>query len=229
MTLSLKNPPERLVYEDGSTRLELRLARVAHAEALVEAIEESEAELGAFMTWVHEPQTLEVQRDRLEKLESAPGEGGALVFHLFEAPDGPLLGCLGLMNQRTLNPRALEIGYWVRTSAAGRRLATLATQCAVVFGFEWLGLQRMQCGFNEGNAGSARICENVGFTEEARLRYFATQPTEATRAKGLRTQPYNVLCALFADDRPRLDWYQDVFGALRVEDQNGEAVLPHSV
>jgi RimJ/RimL family protein N-acetyltransferase len=228
MTLSLNNPPGRVVYEDGGRRLELRPARVAHAAELVEAITESEAELAAFMTWVHLPQTLELQQERLEKLESRSGVGAALVFHLYDHAEGPLQGCLGLMNQRTLNPLALEIGFWIRTSAAGRGIITLATQCAVVLGFECMGLERIQCGYNEGNMGSARVCQKVGFLEEARLRYFDTQPTDETRAKGFRTQPYNVLCALFPDDRSRLNWYPGVSGALTVESEEGTVVWPPS-
>ncbi|HJM56641.1 MAG TPA: GNAT family N-acetyltransferase [Planctomycetota bacterium] len=225
MTLSFDNPPSLLRHDDGQRQLILRLARVDDAEAVVEAAQESLAALREFMPWPHFPQTVEVQRKRLAGLEEGHGTGGDIVFHLFEEEGGPFVGCIGL-HRRALNPRAFEVGYWVRTSAAGRGIATLAARCAVVLGLEYFACQRIQCVYNEANAASGRVVKNVGFAEEGRLRLFEDQPTDEMRSNGYKAQPMAVMNALFSEDRERLDWYPGVRSALTVLDRNGSVALP---
>ena len=137
-----------------------------------------------------------------------------------------LVGCIGLMGARVLNPLGLELGYWTRSSAAGRGLMTLGAKCAVVLAFECMGFERVQCGFNENNVASQRVCEKVGFKEEARLRFFEQQPTDELRAQGYRLGPRTVMSALFRDDRPNLPWYPATAGALSAMDAQGALGWP---
>jgi RimJ/RimL family protein N-acetyltransferase len=226
MTLSFYNPPSLLRYDDGERELILRPARFSDAEEVVEALQESMAELRAFMPWAHAPQTVAIQQERLQAIEATFGSGGDIVFHLYEHQNGAFVGCLGLHAKRSLNPHSFEIGYWTRTRAAGRGIVTLATQCAVVFGFECFGAQRIQCGYNEANAGSARVNEKVGFIKEGRLRAFELQPTAQMQADGCQMLPHMVMSALFPEDRARLDWYAGVASHLTVLNEVGRLVGP---
>ena len=122
----------------------------------------------------------------------------------------------------------MELGYWLRTGETRQGIMTLAVKSMVVIGFDVLDMQRIQCGYNEANGASARVCAKVGFVEEARLRYYQQQPTEETREQGYRVEPYNLLCALFDEDRPRLDWYERVRSRLRVVDASGATVWTHT-
>ncbi len=54
--------------------------------------------------------------------------------------------------------------YW------GRGCATAAIGLAVQYGFDQLNLNRLQAGYVDGNAGSARALEKNGFTVEGRRR-----------------------------------------------------------
>ncbi len=226
MTLSFNHAPSRVHYDDGQRQLILRPAHLSDAPELVAALHESLAELRQFMPWAHFPQTIQVQEKRLKELEADHGSGGDIVFHIFEREDGPYLGCIGLHGSRVINPLGFEIGYWTRTSAAGRGLITLATQCALVLGFECFGSQRIQCGYNEENKASERVNQKVGFSHEARLRYFEPQPTDEMRANGCQMGPSMVMTALFEDDRSRLDWYPAVSAALTVYGPEGSVVWP---
>lgn len=225
MTLSFDNPPSLLRHDDGQRQFILRLARADDAEVMVEAAEESLAALREFMPWSHSPQTVEVQRKRLAGIEEGHGAGGDIVFHLFGEEGGPFVGCLGL-HRRALNPRAFEVGYWVRTSAAGQGIATLATRCAVVLGFECFDCQRIQCVYNEANTASRRVSSKVGFAEEGRLRLYEDQPTDEMRSNGFKAQPMAVMNALFSEDRDRLEWYPGISSALTVLDGSGSVVWP---
>ena len=84
MRLSFDHPPSLVRYEDERRQLILRPARVDDAAAIFEAIEESMAALRQFMPWSHLTQTLEGQRERLVQLDAGYGEGGDVVFHLYE-------------------------------------------------------------------------------------------------------------------------------------------------
>jgi ribosomal-protein-serine acetyltransferase len=217
----LQDLPDEIRYDDGSRALRMRRARSADAEMLIEAFEESVPELRAFLPWSHFPQSVEQQRVRLTEIEEGRGPKGVNPFHILDSSGERLLGCLGWNTSRTLNSRAAEIGYWMRTSAAGQGLMTLATQCMVVVGFEVLHMERIQCGYNVANLGSKRVCDKVGFHESRRFRLFQEQPTVETRRQGYIAEPDNILCALFHDDPPRLDWYEQVRSSLTVLDPEG--------
>ena len=216
MTHVFEAPPSMLRYDDGQRRLVLRPARVADTEEVVAAIAESLAELRAFMPWAHMPQTEAVQRRRMTELEAELGQGHDLILHLFEGEGGPFVGCLGLHGARSLNPMCAEIGYWVRSGCTGRGIVTLAVRCAIVYAFETLGLNRIQCGYNEANLASARVNAKAGFEVEGRLRFFEGRPTAQARADGSRMGPCTVMTALFPEDRGRLTWYSEVAASLTV-------------
>ena len=179
--------PERILFDDGARALELRRARPADAPALVEAILDSLDALRAFMPWSHDAEnnTVAAQTARLEGVAAAWDAGREFIWHLYRRDGGGwrLSGSIGL-HPRCLNPRGLEIGYWVRSEAAGRGLCTLATRMIVLAGFEAMGLERVQVGCDRANAGSLRVIEKVGFTFEGLLRGALALPGPALRAGG---------------------------------------------
>jgi ribosomal-protein-serine acetyltransferase len=63
-----------------------------------------------------------------------------------------------------------NLGYWVRTSATGRGVATAAALLAARLGFEDLGLQRIEIVAAVGNLPSQRVAEKVKAKREAVLR-----------------------------------------------------------
>jgi ribosomal-protein-serine acetyltransferase len=214
------HPPPTLRYADETRSLVLRPARVADAPALIEAFEESREALKEFMPWAHMENTVPQQEERLAECEKAHMDGGDVVFHLFDEDGGRILGCAGL-HYRTLNQRGVEIGYWVRTSAAGQGIVTLATQCLCVLVFDYLDYDRYQCAYNEGNEGSRRVNEKVGFHVEGRHRNFETKPTDEMLANGCRMTSFTVTTALVPDDIPRLTWYSAIQAGLTVTSAEG--------
>lgn len=219
------HPPPTLRFGDGTRSLVLRPAKVADATALIEAFEESREALKEFMPWAHMENTVPQQEERLAATEKAHKDGGDVVFHLFDQDDGRFLGCVGL-HYRTLNRRGVEIGYWVRTSAVGQGIVTLATQCLCVLVFDYLGYDRYQCAYNEANKGSRRVNEKVGFQVEGRHRNFETRSTDEMRANGCQLTSYTIITALVPDDIPQLTWYPAIQAGLTVASEEGYVLAP---
>lgn len=63
-----------------------------------------------------------------------------------------------------------EIGYTLHPSQWGRGLAREAVRLALRFGFDRLGLRRIEADTDPANAASCRLLEALGFTREGLLR-----------------------------------------------------------
>ncbi|MDP8959682.1 MAG: GNAT family N-acetyltransferase [Actinomycetota bacterium] len=66
--------------------------------------------------------------------------------------------------------RSAEIGYWVRSDETGQNVATEASKAALQVIFEELRMHRAVLRIAEGNRGSERVAEKLGFTREGLLR-----------------------------------------------------------
>jgi RimJ/RimL family protein N-acetyltransferase len=82
---------------------------------------------------------------------------------------GDAVGTVGLGGFEPLIKSA-ELGYWIRTDLAGRGLVTEAAIAAVTFGFDHVGLHRIELHAGTENAASIRVAEKVGFHRVGLLR-----------------------------------------------------------
>ena len=65
-----------------------------------------------------------------------------------------------------------EIGYWCRTSYAGKGYITEAVNAITAFAFDVLGARRVEIRCDALNLRSRRVAERCGFPLEATLRQF---------------------------------------------------------
>ena len=63
-----------------------------------------------------------------------------------------------------------EIGYWMAPWARGQGVMTDAVRLVCDWGFDELGLGRIEWWANVGNYASRRVAEKVGFTMEGTVR-----------------------------------------------------------
>jgi RimJ/RimL family protein N-acetyltransferase len=206
-------------------RVIIRPLRLMDVPPVVEAIGESLSELRKFMPWSYFPQTIESQRKRIVELIHSYWTGKEYSFGIFSGSTGSFLGCIGL-HHRTLNSRGLEIRYWIRSSACGQGLATTVTRSLIVYGFHYLGLSRVQCGYNSNNLASARINDKCNFKIEGTLKNFEMPATEAMRQNGWIGSEEFVMRGLCPEDIHTLDWYAETLKSLTVMDWLGNAVAP---
>jgi RimJ/RimL family protein N-acetyltransferase len=103
--------------------------------------------------------------DEEEWIDGANDEGVSLLICIGEDP----VGTIGLSDINELWGCA-EVGYWLTPKAWGEGYATAATERLVEYGFDQRRLNKIIAHTFDFNAGSRRVLEKVGFTEEGVLR-----------------------------------------------------------
>ena len=138
------------------------------AEALYEAVRESIEEIGPWLEWCHLGYSIDESRAWIEHCIEAYAGGREYNFTVTDA-DGRLLGGCGL-NRVQNDHRVANLGYWVRTSATGRGVATAATMLLAEFAFRDTDLNRLEIIASTRNVGSVRVAERAGAIREAVVR-----------------------------------------------------------
>jgi ribosomal-protein-serine acetyltransferase len=152
---------------DGT--ISLRPYRLEDAEELYLAVRESLNELQQWMPWCHPDYSIEESREWLASHEGVSNGGTEYGFRIADARTDQYLGGVGLNQIRSLH-RSANLGYWVRTSATKRGVATRATRLVARFGFEELNLVRIEIVAAVGNLASQRVAEKVGAVREGVMR-----------------------------------------------------------
>lgn len=150
-------------------------------EALYEAARASVAEVGPWLTWCHEGYSRQEAAAWIAERPAAWAAGREYAFAVFDAPSGRYLGGCGLNSIHPLH-RFANLGYWVRTDDTRRGVATRAARLVAGFGFQELGLVRLEIVVAVGNYASLRVAEKVGARREGLLRHRLVQadgPTDA--------------------------------------------------
>jgi ribosomal-protein-serine acetyltransferase len=147
----------------------IRTLRQEDVSPLYEAARESIAEVSPWLPWCHENYSIEETREFIASRELASQSGEWYSFGIFEKDGGRFLGGVGINFINRVHQMA-NLGYWVRTSAAGRGIATKATRAVARFAFEQIGLNRIEIVAAVGNIPSQRVAEKAGAVREGVLR-----------------------------------------------------------
>lgn len=118
-------------------------------------------------------------------------EGRAFTFAIASLED-ELLGAIGL--HLVAAHRRADLGYWIGLSHWGRGFATEAGLAVLDFGFDTLGLNRIEAHCFVGNRASARVLEKLGMRFEGTLRHHVLK--DGTPRDGL------LYARLASDPRP---------------------------
>ena len=163
-------PPILRAFPDSfeSERLMIRAPRPGDGAAVHAAIVESLDELRPWMPWAHEERSVEVAETWVREGRANFDTRRDLPLLLFLREDGSFVGGSGLHRIHWDVP-AFEIGYWVRTSLAGRGYAAEAARRIAEFCFAELGAERVEIWCDARNERSAAVAVRAGFTFEARL------------------------------------------------------------
>lgn len=141
----------------------------ADIDAVYEAVRESITELSAWLVWCHPDYSKEETAAHILSRDEAWLSGEEFSFGIFDAETGAVCGGVGL-NQINRQYQMANLGYWVRTSCAGRGVASTAARRVAEFGFEELGLQRIEIVVSVENQASQRAAEKTGARREGVLR-----------------------------------------------------------
>jgi len=81
--------------------------------------------------------------------------------------DGKAIGCVGLMIGKNSNLKLpdteAEIGYWIGVPFWGQGLIPEAVRELIRYSFDELKLEKLWCGYFDGNDKSRRVQEKCGF------------------------------------------------------------------
>jgi ribosomal-protein-serine acetyltransferase len=137
------------------------------APALWEAARESVAEVGRWLAWCHAEYSLADAAEWIRASEALAYEGREYRFAI--VGEGRVLGVCGLNQVNPVN-RFANLGYWVRTSATRRGVATAAVRQVAGFAFTSTELVRLEIVCAVGNEASQRVAERAGAMREGVLR-----------------------------------------------------------
>lgn len=143
-------------------RLQLRPLRASDAEALYRY--SADAELTRFVTWASHT-SIDQTREWLASSAEAFRKNTDMVWAIVEAGDA--CGAIGLhaitWGLRALRWDCATLGYWLGIPHQGKGLMTEAAEAVTRWGFESLGLHKINVSCFQENVGSRRVIEKVGF------------------------------------------------------------------
>lgn len=160
-------PVEPVERSDGVVGI--RPYRADDVDRLYEAVRESVDELAPWLPWCHDEYSREESVEWISTRPEAWETGEAYSFAVVDVSDNTFLGGCGI-NQVNRRHQFANLGYWVRSRCTGAGVATRAARLGATFGFECLGLHRIEIVTAIENVASQRVAEKVGASREGVLR-----------------------------------------------------------
>jgi ribosomal-protein-serine acetyltransferase len=158
-------PPETVDVDE----LVLRRWEPRWADPAAAAVRESLPELEPFLPWARDDYDVATMRDFIDRSVDTWTKGTEFNYAIFTA--GTFIGAIGLMTR--IGPGALEIGYWMRTSYAGRGHMTAAVRALADVALAQPGIDRVVIRHDPANGASAAVAVKAGFAE--------VEPTDGDR------------------------------------------------
>ncbi|MGC4003258.1 MAG: GNAT family protein [Pirellulales bacterium] len=140
-----------------------------HIEPLFAAVRESVEQIRPWLAWYHPHYSLDDTAEWIRNVPVAWREDREYTFAILDAADERLLGTIGI-NQLDRRNRRANMGYFVRTSESNRGIATAASMLTARFGFEAVGLKRIEVVAAVGNFASQKVAHKLGATREGVAR-----------------------------------------------------------
>lgn len=156
-------------------RLSLRPLRADDAPAMLREL--SDVEVARETLNIPHPYSMARAEEFLADIPKRFEAGRGVVWAIVErAPDarvagaaaGALIGAVGLNLTRA--HRRAELGYWIAKSRWGQGIATEASRAVMAYGFDTLGLHRIDAHHFVENPASGAVMRKLGMQREGRLR-----------------------------------------------------------
>jgi RimJ/RimL family protein N-acetyltransferase len=146
----------------------IRPYQLSDADDLYAAARESIEDVFPWLPWCHPNYSMEEAREWIASRQQARAQDIEYAYAIVDER-GRYLGGLGINMFNRVHQFA-NLGYWVRTSEAGRGVAPAAIRQAAAFTFGATDFVRLEILCAAGNARSQRAAERAGATREAVLR-----------------------------------------------------------
>jgi ribosomal-protein-alanine N-acetyltransferase len=121
-------------------------------------------------TWAYDALSRSAFRRRLKMYRTELRQGVTHSFLIFRAADDALLGGITLSNLRRGVAQTATLGYWIGAPHARQGYMTEALRAVLEYGFQRLGLHRVEAACLPSNQASRRLLLKSGFQEEGYAR-----------------------------------------------------------
>lgn len=152
----------------GQTSVRIRPYVPHDVQRLYEAARESITEVYPWLPWCHPEYSVADAQSWVDSREAAWANGESYEF-VIENGSSRFLGGCGL-NAISAANRWANLGYWVRTSAAGEGVATQAVRLLSNWAFRETELDRLEIVASVLNRASIRVAEKCGAIREGVAR-----------------------------------------------------------
>lgn len=144
-------------------KIKLKILQRHHARELFQLVDQSREHLRDWMPWADK--TTE-EKDTLGFIEFAlKSFANGTDFHCGIWYEGQLAGVIGYHNMNT-DIKIGEIGYWLGKEFEGKGIMTKSTAALIRYGFEELGLNKVEIVCAVENVRSQKIPQRLGFQQE---------------------------------------------------------------
>ncbi|MDR7279154.1 GNAT family N-acetyltransferase [Catenuloplanes atrovinosus] len=153
--------PRPVLTAPGGVRL--RAAEERDLPATVETCRDPET-----LRWTTVPENYTLADAASYSLGYQPAQwtAGTAAMFVFTGPDDEYAGNMDLRLTRPADPLFADVGFSAAPRARGRGYTTAALRTVCAWGFEALGLERIEWLAHVGNDASRRVAEKAGFTVE---------------------------------------------------------------
>lgn len=191
-------PPQHGHGVDASVRSglmsdgELMLRPVVREDAgdILQAVRTSLDHLRPWMQWA----TGDVDRHDVDHFIDQVESGNEHSFAIRDRDEGTFLGTCAL-NRVDDHHRTANLGFWLRSDATGRGVATRAARMVLIHGLTTMGLARIEVLVSVANDPSLRVARRLGLVTEGDRRSALRIGDERHDARAF---------VAFPDDLPRL-------------------------
>lgn len=158
-----------LTLKTSDARFLLRPPVMDDVENIYDAVYISKADLMPWMDWCRPDFSIDVPLEWVRNQPAAWEEGTNYQFVIIDNVLQQILGGCGInhINKTYLHA---NLGYWIRSDRTSEGLASETTKLLAKFGFEHLGLRRIEIVTGVENWASRRVAEKSGATFEGILR-----------------------------------------------------------
>lgn len=115
-------------------------------------------------TFVPHPYPPEAAAEFVSKTRESWHYDEGFTFAIIDKSSDAFVGAMGIHPKE--KHHAAEVGYWIGKPFWGRGLATAALRRIIQFGFEQLGLNRIQAGHFRHNLASGRVMQKTNMRYE---------------------------------------------------------------
>lgn len=149
-----------------NSQIHLELINDEHAPPIFEMVNQHRTYLREWLSFVDRMQTVDFAQHFVKGTMQRNQDGMEHAFVIYA--DGVMVGRIGIYKIDHQN-KIGEIGYWVVEDYQGKGIVTASCQAIVKFGFEELGLNRLEIKCGTGNLKSQGIPKRLGFKMEGVL------------------------------------------------------------